>query len=262
MNDELTNRVVVVAGASAGLGFAVARECAKQKARVMMFARNADRLVQAASDIGNLATPIACDITNPDSVRSAFDQIAEEAGHIDVLVNVAAIARIRLLSDASDEDIESIVRTNLFGPIYCIRSAVPLMRSTSNPQIINVSSEISLGYMPGMTLYSCSKAGLDDLSRCLVNELAPEGIRICNFVSGKILGTDFVSNFELNELEHARRGWLESGYSHYVAGDGVEVEAMAGAMMSVIMSSPEVLFDVYHARSSGRSQLTRNGDAT
>src|SRR6266540_143815 len=126
---QLHGRVVVVVGASAGIGLATARRCAAEGADVVMLARGRDRLVAAAAEVGDRATAIVCDITQPDSVRAAFGQIEAKFGKLDALLNVAGVARIRRIEDATDDDIAFVVGVNLLGPIYTTRAAIPLMRA-------------------------------------------------------------------------------------------------------------------------------------
>ena len=157
-----------------------------------MMARGKERLEQQAAELGAMA--VVCDIADPVSVRAAFAEIEAEHRKLDVLLNIAGVARIRKIADATDDDIAFVMGVNLLGPIYTTRSAIPLMRAAGGGDIINVSSEITGDYMPSMVLYGTSKGGLDTFSRMMVHELKSDKIRVSNFVSGSV-SSEFGSNF-------------------------------------------------------------------
>ena len=98
-------------------------------------------------------------------MRAAFAHDRRPLGKVDALLNVAGVARIRRIEDATDDDIAFVFGVNLLGPIYTTRAAIPLMRAAGAGDIVNVSSEITDDYMPRMVLYGASKGGLDTFSR-------------------------------------------------------------------------------------------------
>jgi NAD(P)-dependent dehydrogenase (short-subunit alcohol dehydrogenase family) len=115
MGDRLANRVIAIVGASAGIGLAAAKRFAEEGARVVMLARGKERLEDQAAALG--ATPIVCDVADPSAVRSAFAQIERDFGHLNALLNVAGVARVRKIEDATDDDIHFVLGVNLLGPI-------------------------------------------------------------------------------------------------------------------------------------------------
>jgi NAD(P)-dependent dehydrogenase (short-subunit alcohol dehydrogenase family) len=234
MGQQLASKVVVVVGASAGIGLAAAQACAAEGAQVVMLARGQARLDEAAALVGESVTPMVCDVTQPDGVRAAFGAIEEKFGHIDVLLNVAGVARIRRIEDATDDDIAFVVGVNLLGPIYTTRAAVPLMRVAGGGDIVNVSSEIVGEYMPQMVLYGASKGGLDTFSEMMVHELKADNIRVVRYTSGSVGGTGFGDNFAEGEVERVWPEWDASGYLTRVAGPGMEPEWMANAIVFAI----------------------------
>lgn len=247
MGNQLAGKVVVIVGASAGIGLAASKACAAEGASVVMLARGKERLDSAAAEVG--ATPIICDVMHPDSVRSAFAAIAEQFGKVDALLNVAGVARIRRIEDATDDDIAFVMGVNLLGPIYTTRAAVPLMRVAGGGDIVNVSSEIVGEYLPSMVLYGASKGGLDSFSEMMVHELKPENIRVTRYTSGSVGGTAFGDNFEMAEIEQAYGDWMESGYLTRVAGPGMEPAWMADAIVFAITRPRGQMIDVIHVRS-------------
>lgn len=246
MSKQLDGRVVVVVGASAGMGLAAARLCAAEGAHVVMMARGKDRLDPVAEEIGGL--PVVCDVADPESVRQAFAVVAERFGKLDVLLNVAGVARIRKIVEATDEDIAFVMGVNLLGPIYATRAAVPLMRAAGGGDIINVSSEITDDYMPSMVLYGASKGDLDTFSRMMVHELKDDRIRVANFVSGSV-ASEFGSNFTPEEIGGVWPEWEASGYLTRVAGPGMEPEWMAEAMLFQLTRPAGQMIDSIHVRS-------------
>jgi NAD(P)-dependent dehydrogenase (short-subunit alcohol dehydrogenase family) len=245
----LDDKVCVVAGGSAGIGLATARLFAARGATIVMLARGGVRLGEAAASVGPNAVPVVADISDPDDVRRAFEIIAERFGRVDVLLNVAAVARVRWLEEATDEDIAHVIGVNLLGPIYTVRAAIPLMPPGS--VIVNVSSEITLDAMPMMTLYGTSKAGLEAFSRLMNRELRPREIRVCTCVAGSTSGTAFGENFAEGDLETAGPAWAEDGFIGRIAGtQPMAVDDVAEALLFQVTRPPSQMLDVMHVRAS------------
>src|SRR5690349_18520859 len=114
----LDGRIVAITGASAGSCVGIARRFISEGASVVLLARAKERLDEVAAGLGPAATPISCDVGNPDSVRAAFDEIAARFGKLDVLVNNAAVYRPCAVEHLTDDEIERQVATNLLGPVY------------------------------------------------------------------------------------------------------------------------------------------------
>jgi NADP-dependent 3-hydroxy acid dehydrogenase YdfG len=248
--ESMQGKVVVVSGASAGIGKATARCFAAAGARVVMLARRKAKLDEAAAEIGAAAVPIAADISDPASVRSAFDQVDASFGRLDVLLNVAGAARVRRIEDASDDDIATVVGTNFLGPIYTTRAAIPLLKKAGGGDIVNVSSEVTIDDLPLMTLYSCTKRGLDGFTRTMTKELRSDRIRMTLVVMGTVDGTDFGDNFGPGDAERAYPAWAEDGYLTRVAGAHQPMDAawVADAMLYVVTRPKGMMIDVIHTR--------------
>ena len=178
------SKTIVITGAGVGLGRALARRFAADGDKVILLGRTASKVEAAADEIGDSATALACDVSSPDSVRSAFAKIAEQHPRVDVLINNAAVFQPFLLENATDEQIMGAVTTNLAGAMFCIREALPLMGSGSH--IINVSSESVDVELPHLSVYQSSKAGLERLTQSLYLELEPKGIRASFIRAGQM----------------------------------------------------------------------------
>jgi NAD(P)-dependent dehydrogenase (short-subunit alcohol dehydrogenase family) len=175
---RLAGRVAAVTGASQGLGVAIARQLIEEGASVALLARSTDKLAAVAAELGGAALPVTCDVSDPDSVRRAFGQVAERWGHLNLLVNNAGIIGMALLETASDESILDQVSTNLVGPIVCARAAIPLLRAAGGGDIVNISSRSVELARPHLSVYSATKGGLETFSRTLAAELRPDAIRV------------------------------------------------------------------------------------
>jgi NAD(P)-dependent dehydrogenase (short-subunit alcohol dehydrogenase family) len=179
------SKIIVITGAGVGLGRALARRFAADGETVVLLGRTLEKVQAVATEIGNRASALECDVSSPDSVRAAFVQIAERHPRIDVLINNAALYQPFLVAEATDEQILKAIGTNLAGPILCARAAIPLLGRGGH--IINVSSE-SVGMLyPYLVLYQSSKAGLERFSQGLHHELEPNGIRVSMVRAGAMM---------------------------------------------------------------------------
>jgi len=170
------SKVIVITGAGVGLGRALARGFAEDGHQLVLLGRTASKVESAAADIGVNAVGIGCDVGDPNSVRAAFAAIAGQHGRVDVLINNAAVFEPYKIVNATDEQLQSAVNTNLLGPMLCVRSAIPLMAPGSH--IINISSEGVDVRLPHLIPYQSTKAGLEGFTRNLADELRDDGIRV------------------------------------------------------------------------------------
>ena len=215
--EGLEGRVAVVAGASRGVGRATAIRLAQDGATVVLLARRKLFLDEVVETIGPTAIPIVTDVTSSHDVNAAFDQIGAQFGRIDVLINSAGASRIRLIEEASDEDIAVTVNTNLVAPMYTTRAAIPLLRAAGGGDIMNISSEITLDDMPMMTLYAATKRGLNAFTGAMSKELRREGIRVTLVILGAVGDTGIDENFGPGDLEGLPL-WEADGYLTRMSG--------------------------------------------
>jgi meso-butanediol dehydrogenase / (S,S)-butanediol dehydrogenase / diacetyl reductase len=182
------SKIIVVTGAGAGLGRALARRFVADGETVFLLGRNLEKVQAVAAPLGERALALGCDVSSPESVRTAFARIAERHPRIDVLINSAAVYWPFLVAEATDDQILKTIGTNLTGPILCARAAIPLLGRGGH--IINVSSE-SVGMLfPHLVLYQTSKAGLERFSQGLYHELDPKGIRVTSVRAGQMMDAD------------------------------------------------------------------------
>ena len=251
MSKRMDGRIAVVAGASMGVGRATAIRLAEDGATVVLLARRKLLLDEVVEVIGPSAVPIVTDLTDSHDVRSAFDQIAAQFGRIDVLINSAGASRIRLIEEASDEDIAVTVNTNIVAPIYTTRAAIPLLRAAGGGDIMNISSEITLDDMPMMTLYATSKNGLNGFTKAMGKELRREGIRVTLVILGAVGDTGIHENFGPGDLERAWPLWEADGYLTRMSGTQLLAPATVADVLHDVITRPrEVMMDVVHVRPS------------
>lgn len=169
-------KTIVITGAGAGLGRALARRFAKEGETCILLGRTFSKVQALADELGDPHFAVECDVGVADSVRTAFAAIAERHPRIDVLINNAAVYEPFTVAEAKDEQIIASLNTNLAGPIFCSRAAIPMMEKGA--YIINVGSESVAEPFVMLSLYQASKAGLERFSETLETELESSGIRV------------------------------------------------------------------------------------
>lgn len=182
----MAGKVIVITGANGGLGRAIAQRFADDGDTVILLGRSLAKVQEVAAAIGGNAAAVQCEVTNPDSIRAAFAEIATKHPTIDVLINNAAIFKPFLVEEASDAQILDTVLTNLAGPILCTRSAIPMLGRGGH--IINISSESVEVNFPHLTLYQATKGGLERFSHHMQAELEDKGIRVTTVRAGQMIG--------------------------------------------------------------------------
>ncbi len=249
MSRSMDGKVVVVSGASMGVGRATAQRFAQEGATVVLLARRKLLLDEIAATIGANAVPIVTDVTCSTEVCAAFEQVAVQFGRVDVLVNSAGASRIRLIEEASDEDIAVTVNTNLVAPIYTTRAAIPLLRAAGGGDIMNISSEITLDYLPMMTLYAATKRGLNGFTEAMNHELRRDSIRVTLVILGAVGDTGIHENFGPGDLERAWPVWEADGYLTRMSGTHLLTSARVAEVLYDVLTRPrDLMLDVIHVR--------------
>jgi len=134
---------VFITGGSRGLGLEIARVLACEGALLTIVGRNQAKLEMARIELesyGNKVLAIACDVRDPDSVQAAVDQVIDQRGRIDVLINNAGVIQVGPFEQMTTDDYQDAMATHLWGPLNTIRSIVPYMRQNHSGRIVNISS--------------------------------------------------------------------------------------------------------------------------
>jgi NAD(P)-dependent dehydrogenase (short-subunit alcohol dehydrogenase family) len=181
LRGHVRDRVVVVTGASSGIGLAVTSMMARAGARVIMVARGEEKLAEALKEVramGGKAWSYSCDVSDLEACDSLIDQIMEDHGAIDVLVNNAGRSIRRSISLSYDRfhDFERTMQLNYFGCLRLILRALPGMAARRKGHVINISSIGVLTNSPRFSAYVASKAALDAFSRCASAEYSDTGV--------------------------------------------------------------------------------------
>jgi NAD(P)-dependent dehydrogenase (short-subunit alcohol dehydrogenase family) len=181
LRGHVSDKVVVVTGASSGIGHATALMMANAGARVMLVARGEEKLAEVLDEIrqvGGKAWTYACDVSDMGSCDRLIDRIVEEHGSVDVLVNNAgrSIRRSIALSYDRFHDFERTMQLNYFGSLRLIMRVLPGMTARRSGQVINISSIGVLSNAPRFSAYVASKAALDAFSRCASSEFSDAGV--------------------------------------------------------------------------------------
>jgi len=175
------NKVVVITGASSGIGEAAAIKFAKKNAKVVLVARRKEKLLQVQKEISqytDFTLVCQCDVSNKSQVKEMVDMVLDTFGRIDILVNNAGFVIYGKVSELTIEEIESQMETNYFGMIYCTKNFLPYMIEQGQGHIVNVASVgASLG-VPGVASYCATKFAMLGFSEGLKHELSGTGVDV------------------------------------------------------------------------------------
>jgi 3-oxoacyl-[acyl-carrier protein] reductase len=243
--------VLVTAAAGTGIGFAAAKRCAEEGARIAISDRHERRLDEAAAALAEAAQlggqdgkPLAvpCDVTVEADVQRMIDTVVAEFGHIDVLVNNAGLGGDTPLAEMTDEQWFRVLDVTLNGTFRCTRAALRHMQPRGSGVIVNNSSVIGWRAQAGQAHYAAAKAGVMALTRCAAIEAAPHGVRV-NAVAPSIAMHEHLAKVSSDELlaslaareafGRAAEPWevadvivfLASDYSSYMTGEVVSVSS-------------------------------------
>ena len=187
---ELEGQVVMVTGASAGLGEHLARVLAGVGATVAITARRHDRLEGLAEEIeaaGGRALPVTMDVSDPAAIQAGVAETVSALGRIDVLVNNAGIAITKRAIDCTVEDYDQVMGTNLKGAFFCAQAvARAMIERGGGGRIINMGSLLGLKVLPQLSLYAVSKAALHHMTEAMALELIRHDIKVNAIAPGYI----------------------------------------------------------------------------
>lgn len=185
------SKTAFISGASRGIGLECAKQLAAQGHKVILAARNLEKLAEAVEAIaaaGGEARAVGMDMANPESIKAAF----AEAGPVDILVNNAGITKDGLSMRMKLEDWNAVIQTNLTGSFLCCQAVMPAMMKARWGRIINIASVVGEMGNAGQANYASSKAGLIGLTKSLAQELASRGITV-NAVTPGFVQTDMTA---------------------------------------------------------------------
>jgi NAD(P)-dependent dehydrogenase (short-subunit alcohol dehydrogenase family) len=200
-------KVVIVTGATSGIGRAAAEAFGRGRASVLLVGRNETALGEVVSTVrasGGQGVGCAIDVTGADAPASIVGAALAAFGHLDVVVNAAGVIASGTLEQTTDAIWDQMIAVNLTAPFKLMRAAAPHLRDRKGA-VVNVSSVNGLRSFPGVLAYCVSKAGVDHLTRCAAIEMAPLGVRV-NAVNPGVTVTNL----------HRRSGMDESKYAAFL----------------------------------------------
>ena len=201
---DLSGKTALVTGASRGLGISFARGLAKADCKLVITARDLDRLRLVASDLeqyGGRVVPFKGDVAQPKDAEAMVECAIREFGHLDILVNNAGISAVAEAEVMSSLQWQSVIDTNLSGLFYCAQSAARPMLRAGLGKIINIASMygISASSYVSQASYVASKAGVLGLTRELAVEWSPRGLNVVALAPGFFRSDQTVWAFEENK---------------------------------------------------------------
>ena len=195
----LENKVVVVTGASRGIGFEIARLLVEQKARVVICGRKPEGLDAAVAELkgGDNLLAVSAHIAREEEVNALFDQTLEKFGTVDALINNVGMNIVTGTVDADFGVWQKIVDSNLNGTFLCSRRAGQIMREKQKGKIVSITSIAAQKAAPFMGVYGVAKAGIEMMTKVIAQELAPFNVQ-ANAVAPGMVRTKFSEPFWSN----------------------------------------------------------------
>ena len=190
---DFKNKIILITGASSGIGKESAIEFAKLGANIILVARKKDKLEQVANELKKFNVSILvcqCDVSKKNQVKEMSKMVLEKFESVDVLVNNAGFAIYGSVDDLTIDEIESQMETNYFGMVYCIKNFLPSMLKKKSGHIVNVASVAASFGLPGIASYCASKFAMLGFSEGLKHELNNTGVGI-TVVSPIMVRTNF-----------------------------------------------------------------------
>jgi len=239
----LQNKIVLITGASRGIGKSIAEECVKQGAKVAFTYLSSEEKAKALeielSKDGGVAKGFKSDASKFDEAQTLVDQVIEEFGTIDVLVNNAGITRDTLLMRMSEQQWDDVMNTNLKSAFNLTKAVQRPMLKARKGSIINMSSVVGVSGNAGQSNYAASKAGLIGFTKSIAQELGSRSIR-CNAIAPGFIETEMTEKLDEKVVQEWRnsiplkRGgspkdvadlvvFLGSDMSNYITGQTINV---------------------------------------
>lgn len=219
---NIKDKVIIVTGASMGIGMASAKELSKRGGKIVLAARSKDKIDALAQELPE-SLAIETDMTDPKSIQHMIDETLKKYGRIDVLINNAGRGIYGAVENVDVHEYEKIVDLNVIGVLTAMQDVIPVMRRQGGGAIVNVSSMVSKNYFPSLGAYASTKYALNALSLTARAELEKDHI-IVSVVHPTMTDTDFGKNsVKSDEMakqmqSRTREGMPTPDSADYVAG--------------------------------------------
>lgn len=198
---DFTNQIVLITGASSGIGKQLAVDFAGRGAVVIGCGRSIARLKEVLKEVRQTSPAsamMACDVSDPEQVQGMIEKIRTDFGRVDILINNAGIGMRKPFYETDLATIEAIMRTNYLGAVYCTHELLPSMIARGDGHIVNISSGAGKIGTLNMAAYCASKFAMNGWSESLYHELTPLGVRVSLVCPGPV-HTGFSRDFHDSE---------------------------------------------------------------
>jgi NADP-dependent 3-hydroxy acid dehydrogenase YdfG len=234
MENTIKGKVVVITGASSGMGEAAAKHLSSLGATVILGARRADRIEKLANEIrdkGGKALAIAMDVTQRDQVKRMVDATVEQFGRVDVILNNAGIMPLSPMERLNVDEWDKMIDVNIKGVLNGIAAVLPYMKEQKWGQIINTSSVAGHKIFTGSAVYSATKFAVRALTEGLRMEVKPYNIRTTIICPGAV---------KTELLEHITEADIQQANKEYVGAVGISPDTFAHVVAFAISQPEEV----------------------
>lgn len=237
------SRVAIITGAGTGIGAAAARFLAADGMRLVLVGRRREPLETVCSELGDAGVVVAVDVGERAAAQRIVDAALAAFGRIDVIVNNAAVIQNGPIDSFTRAVFDEHYAVNVAGPFFLVAAALPSLRQSPSPAIVNVSSSVGSIVKPGSMLYGSTKAALEYLTRAWAYELAADGIRVNCIAPGPVdtpIHATYSDDLEATYADLARRiplgrmgevddiaawiSWLAADGSAWTTGNVVHVD--------------------------------------
>lgn len=188
-------KVIVITGASDGLGKTLTESLSKEN-NIIALATTEEKLQKVAED--NNCNYKVCDVSDYNQVEKCTNEIIEEFGKIDILINNAGLWIQEELEENDEKRINAVIDVNLLGMIYMTKAVIPIMKKNQDGIIININSQAGINHKAERVVYNASKWGVTGFSKSLQDEVAKYGIRVTDILPG-MLKTDMFNKMNIKK---------------------------------------------------------------
>ena len=234
MENNIKDKVVIITGASSGMGEAAARHLAELGAVVVLGARRADRIEKLAKDIqaaGGNALAVKVDVTDLEQVKNLVDSAVQQFGRVDVIVNNAGVMPLSPMDRINVQEWNTMIDVNIKGVLNGIAAVLPYMKEQKFGQIINTSSVAGHKVFYGSAVYSATKYAVRALTEGLRMELKPYNIRTTIVCPGAV---------KAELLEHISEADIQQANKDYVGEVGISADSFARVVAFAISQPSDV----------------------
>jgi short-subunit dehydrogenase len=238
---DLKDKTVLITGGSRGLGLVMAREFAREGARLVLCARDEQELDQARLDVESFGAEVMvtpCDVTSQQDVKAMIAAVYTRFGAVDVLVNNAGVIQVGPLEVMTHEDFELAMQAHFWGPLNTILAVLPSMRARRTGRIVNISSIGGKVSVPHLVPYSASKFALVGLSKGLRAELMKDGIKVTTVCPG-LMRTGSPRNADFKGKHRFEYAWF----------------SISDALPLLTVSAENAARQIVHACKRGQAEL-------